>query len=95
MQIATIVTNEDNVVKSVEAIVAENGIVASGYLAGRQLWGAAESRFYAACRRLDESLPEEIPDEGEEIPDNFPDFDSGYFEVGNMTVCLVWAEIVL
>jgi len=99
MQVANIIVSKDGVVHTnIGLIATEQGIITQGHYAGKSLSDTLEKLFYKECRKLDPTLPEACPNEEsvEDLPDNYPNFDDGYYfnPDQTMSVCMTWATLL-
>lgn len=93
MQVGTIAVVENNCVESMICLIADiNGVIQQGKYAGQRLGDSLDIEFYNACREIDPSLPENPLNDEDEEPENYPDFDAGYWEFEDRTVCITWAN---
>lgn len=92
MQVGNVIVIKNGVVdKNIAFIATEQGVVTQGSKAGTSLSYALEETFYAECRQLNSDLPAEMLSDEDELPEDYPSFDNGYYEYENQTVCLTWA----
>ena len=98
-QVANVIVVRDGVVADNLGLVADDsGIVVDGLYTGKELGPLLEKLFYAECRKLDPTLPEEclneVPDE--DLPENYPSFDDGYWHPENnlnVSVCMTHSNL--
>lgn len=95
VEIGNIIVIKDGVVDANIAIMGMQGVVVCGKYESQKLAESLEAEFWEQCRAINDKLPVKLEDATEEqLDDNFPSIDDGYYEYEGRCVCLTHATKV-